>query len=290
MYNEHYCGDQRNHDALIRLCESEVAKHAWFAIHEELTQTNELDEFSTIAGLIGYEAALAKFDHDNLQTRAQIQSAGEEAAILTDRLCELIRSKASLSLEGLELQGEDEAVALDVVCVLVEELVRDSQTNETLASWLRSWEARREELSQNRLEDPHLYLVMQRLGPWLDRCNKLKPAESRTLGDWALDAVATLEDKSGWSNTGFIERLENFAEFANESAKDSPAVPNPKTAKAPQRIFANALSFLMVRCLGTPHAGLVAALASAVFDGEVDEENVKKWWQRDRLFNRRKDH
>lgn len=269
LYSKFECKDQRNYDALVRLCESEVAKHAWLAIHDELVLANEVGEFTTLASMVGHEAAVAMFDPPKVQTKRQIREVGEEAAKLAERLCELICTKASLDLDRVELQSEDEANALVVVQSVVKELVKDSQTNEALANWLATRKARSRGV-----------VVMGLVGPWIDRCDEVKPAELRTSGDWALEAVETLDAKIGWSNLGFIERLRNFAEFAKRTVDDEPVVPNPNTAKVGQRAFANQVSYWTREILGSPRAGIVAALASAVFDDDVDEENVKRWWQR----------
>lgn len=104
------------------------------------------------------------------------------------------------------------------------------------------------------------------------------------------DTVLPILGFRGWTenyehNGEELERcLLNFAAFARHSAYEpNPLIKRPAQVNADMHAFSIRLCIVFSSYIGlrSPMHGIVAKFASSVFDApELDDELVKKWWQR----------
>lgn len=246
-----YLARSEQQEILDRLVSRTEAHKAWRALSEKDLVKGT---FWEVANTIGRRALDVPLSLAETRTRLEIREAAERAASLAKELVTLIERNATLKQIHYELMPPAEHAAM-----------------ERILGGVISLSGREEQ--GRRPGDFFPAEIEQQLD--VIQTSELPEFHSMTTSEaYKVLRNAMYEDAS------FVFRLSRFAELAEESSNIPPIVPNPKRASTKQHVFALHVCTTLVHFYGSPNCELVADLASAAFNANVNNELVKKWWQR----------
>lgn len=238
-------------EILNRLVNRTEAHRAWRLLSEK---TLNKGTFKEVAESIVDKALAVPLSMSGMRTGREIREASERAASLATDLVNLIERNTTLGNIHYELMPPVEYAALERILGVVNSQAEshegDNRTDDIFPLEIE----RRQDLIQAQ-DHPEFH--------------------SMTTAEAYKILKNAMVDKDS-----FLVRLTRFAHLAEVSSTSPPIVPNPKRASTKQNVFAVHACSTLVAFYGSPNTELVADLASAAFNTTVNNETVKKWWQR----------
>lgn len=238
-------------EILNRLVNRPEAHRAWRLLSEKALNKGT---FKEVAESIADNALAVPLLMSGLRTSREIREASERAASLANELGKLIERNSTLENIHYELMPPVEYAALERILGVVNSQASCNDGDNCTDDFFPFEIERRQDLIQAQ-NHPEFH--------------SMTTAEAyKTLKNAMVDKDA------------FLVRLTRFAQLAEVSSTSPPIVPHPKRASTKQNVFSVHACSTLVAFYGSPNTELVTDLASAAFNTTVNNETVKKWWQR----------